>query len=172
MFMYSIKATKRLLDRMGNPIHSAPANPSTILGNWFAKPLFWRPQYALFVSELTYLPVLAPLAPASRLAVRFPDDLATALRSHGAPELFIEDELDAMDDVVVTRTDSRQVVGVMNEFASMANRMRDLRPDWDTLQISMRLAEVPVGIYGARHIFPEVALRELIDAHARRPFDK
>ena len=157
---------------MGSPILSSPANPSTILGNWFAKPLFWRPQFALFVNESTYLPVLAPLAPALRLAVRFPDDLAEVLRTHDAPESFIEHELDAMDDVVVARTDSRQVVGVMNEFASMANRMRELHPDWDTLQIAMRLAEVPVGIYGARYIFPEVALRELIDAHARQSFDR
>jgi hypothetical protein len=172
MIMYSIKAAMRLLDRMGSSIGRAPANPSTMLGNWFAKPLFWRPQYALFVSESTYLPVLAPLAPAFRLAVRIPDDLAVTLQSHGAPDSFIEDELDAMDDVVVTRTDSRQVVGVMNKFASMATRMRDLHPNWDSLQIAMCLAEVAVGIYGARHIFPEVALRELIDAHAHQSFDK
>ena len=166
--MYSIKATKKLLDRIGGPILNAPANPSTNLGNWFAKPLFWRPQFALFISESTFLPVLAPLAPASRLAVRFPDDLAAVLRTHGAPDSFIEHELDAMDEVVVTTTDSRQVVGVMNEFASMANRMRELHPDLDTLEIAMRLAQVPVGVYRARYIFPEVALRELIDAHARR----
>jgi len=84
--MYSINATKKLLDRMGGPIDRSVANPSTMLGNWFAKPLFWRPQYALFVSESTFLPVFAPLAPALRFAVRFPDDLARTLRSHGVPE--------------------------------------------------------------------------------------
>jgi hypothetical protein len=170
--MYSIKATKKLLDRMGGPIDRSAANPSTMLGNWFAKPLFWRPQYALFVSESTFLPVFAPLAPATRLAVRFPDDLARTLRSHGVPESFIENELAAMDEVVLSKTDSRQVVGVMNEFASMANRMRHFHPEWDTLHIAMRLAEVPVGIFGAHHRFPEDALRELVNAHASQSFDK
>ena len=88
------------------------------------------------------------------------------------PESFIENELAAMDDVVVSKTDSRQVVGVLNEFASMANRMRDLHPERDTQQIAMRLAEVPVGIFGKRNKFPEVALRELVDAHASQSFDK
>lgn len=133
-----------------------------MLGNWCAKPLFWRPQYALFVSESTFLPVLAPLAPAFRLSVRFPDDLAGTLRSHDVPESFIEDELAAMDDVVVSKTDSRQVVGVMNEFASMANRMRDLHPEWDTLQIALALSEVPLGIHGKEYRFPSVALADLV----------
>lgn len=170
--MYSIKATKKLLDRMGDPIDSSVVNPSTMLGNWFAKPLFWRPQYALFVSESTFLPVFAPLAPAFRLAVRFPDDLAGTLRAHGVSESFIADEIGAMDDVVVSKTDSRQIVGVMNEFASTANRMRELHPELDSLHLAMRLAEVPVGIFRTDYRVPEVALRELIESHASHSSDK
>lgn len=97
--MYSIYATKRLLD--GMPESVTPGNPAatTKLGNWYAKPLFWRPQYALFVSEATFLPVFAPLAPASSLAKRFPNELATTLRAHDVPEPFIHNELLAMNDV-------------------------------------------------------------------------
>src|SRR5665213_2698134 len=57
--VYSIYATKKLLDRMqGGTVYSVP-EATTNLGNWFAKPLFWRPQYALFINEKTFLPVLS-----------------------------------------------------------------------------------------------------------------
>ncbi len=112
-----VKATEEYVGVNERPLTAPVAYPSTKLGNWFAKPLFWRPQYALFISESTFLPVFAPLAPASTLAVRFPDDLAETLRAHGIPKEFIDDELAAMDDVVVCRKlDSRQVVGVLNRI--------------------------------------------------------
>jgi hypothetical protein len=164
--MYTIKATKKLLDRMGEPIETPVGNPSTKLGNWFAKPLFWRPQYALFVSETTFLPVFAQLSPASRLAMRFPDDLAETLRAHGVSESFIECELTAMDDVVVSKTDNRQIVGVLNEFAVMANRMRERDSDLSPIRLAMQLAEVPVGIYRSEHRFPDLALHALVESEA------
>ncbi len=122
--MYSIYATKKLLDRIQEPTVSSVPESTTKLGNWFSKPLFWRPQYALFVNEITFLPVFAPLAPASSLAIRFPDALATTLRTHDVQDSFIEDELLAMDDVAVTKTSNRRVVGILNELATMATRMR------------------------------------------------
>lgn len=127
--MYSIYATKKLLDRMQElTVYSIP-EATTKLGNWFAKPLFWRPQYTLFINEEIFLPVFAPLAPASSLANRFPDDLATTLRAHGVPESFIEGELLEMDDVAVSRTNNRRVVGILNELATMATRIREYHPD-------------------------------------------
>jgi hypothetical protein len=166
--VYSIHATKKLLDRMRESLDDPVRDPSTKLGNWFAKPLFWQPQYAIFVSESTFLPVFAPLAPASTLAARFPDELAATLRAHGTPESFIADELAAMDGVVVSRTNSRQVVGVLNEFAFVANRIRKLHPDVTPLQLALNLAETPVGIYGKTYRFPDVALRQLVEAFASR----
>ena len=162
--MYSIYATKKLLDRMQEPTVFSVQEATTKLGNWFAKPLFWRPQYALFVNEETFLPVFAPLAPASSLANRFPDDLATTLRTHGVPESFIEDELLAMDDVVVSKTNNRRVVGILSELATMATRVRDYHPDLTPLDLAMELARVPLGISGGDYRFPEEALRNLISA--------
>ena len=160
--MYSILATKKLLDRMQEYLGEPVVEPTTKLGNWFVKPLFWRPQYALFVSESIFLPVLSPLSPASNLAMRFPDDLALTLQAHGVPEAFIRNEFVEMDDVIVSKTNSRQVVGVLNEFASMANRMRGLHPEVSALRLSLKLAEVPVGIRQKRYLIPEVELRKII----------
>jgi len=168
ILVYSILATKKLLERMRESVEDPVQDPSTKLGNWFAKPLFWQPQYAIFVSESTFLPVFAPLAPASTLALRFPDELAATLRVHGAPESFIAGELCAMDDVVVSRTNSRQILGVLNEFAFVANRIRKLHPEVTPLELALNLAETPVGIYGKTYRFPINALRQLVEAFASR----
>ena len=162
--MYSIYATKKLLDRMQEPIIDSIPDATTRLGNWFAKPLFWRPQVALFINEETFLPVFASLAPASSLANRFPDDLATTLRAHGVPEPFIEEELLAMDDVVVSRTNNRRVVGIMNELATMATRIRAYHPELSSLHLATELAKVPCGLSGGDYRVPEVALRDRVSA--------
>jgi hypothetical protein len=62
--VYTIHATKKLLDRMQEPIIDSIPDATTRLGNWFAKPLFWRPQVTLFVNEETFLPVFSSLVPA------------------------------------------------------------------------------------------------------------
>lgn len=160
--MYSIYATKKLLDRMHEPVIDSVPDATTRLGNWFAKPLFWRPQVALFINEGTFLPVFASLAPASSLANRFPDDLAMTLRAHGVPESFIEEELLAMDDVVVSKTNNRRVVGTLNELATMATRIRAYHSELTPLHFSMELARVPCGLSGGDYRIPEVALRDLV----------
>jgi hypothetical protein len=144
-------------------VYSVP-EATTRFGNWYAKPLFWRPQYALFINETTFLPVFARLAPASSLANRFPDDLATTLRTHGVPESFIEDELLEMDDVVVSKTNNRRVVGILNELATMATRVREYHPDLTPLDLAMELAQVPLGLSGGDYRVPEDALRTLVSA--------
>ncbi len=56
---------------------------TTLLGDWFATALFWKPQVALLVNERTLLPVFMPLAPAATLLDRMPDAIASVLRLHG-----------------------------------------------------------------------------------------
>lgn len=48
-----------------------------------------RPQVALFVNERTFLPLLVPLAPATTLLNRFPDELSVMLRALGVSAAFI-----------------------------------------------------------------------------------
>src|SRR5437868_5460291 len=54
-----VRATKKLLDRAGPPSPSDEES-TTLLGQWYATALFWKPQVALFVNEPTLLPVLMP----------------------------------------------------------------------------------------------------------------
>jgi hypothetical protein len=84
--MYTLHCTRKLLVRIKvSPAASLPP-PTTVLGNWYATVLFWKPQVALLVNERTLLPVLMPLAPVSTLAARFPTELAAILGRHGASQ--------------------------------------------------------------------------------------
>jgi len=81
------------------------------------------------------------------------------LRTHGVRESFIEEELLAMDDVAVSKTSNRRVVGILNKLAIMATRMRACHPDLNPLQLAMELAQVPLGLSGRDYRVLEEALR-------------
>jgi len=160
--MYTLHCTKKLLDRVGLPAMSAAQPPTTVLGNWYATALFWRPQVALFVNERTLLPVLMPLAPATTLPKRFPRELATLLAMHQADQVFIAAEVASMSEVSVAKTANRSVVGTMNEFAFLAAVYREHMGTSDLLTISMRLAETPCS--AIKHNSPSELIKEVLGA--------
>ena len=92
--MFSIPATRKLLGRVNRPVVPPVSEPATILGNWYANVLFWKPQVVLLVNERTLLPVLMPLAPAATLAERFPGSApASILETLGVVPAFVEVEI-------------------------------------------------------------------------------
>lgn len=161
--MYTVHATKKLLDRFKAPVEVLYDEPSTNLGNWYAKPLYWRPQFVLFVNEKTYLPVLVPLAPGATLLSRFPEVLASTLEAHGVCRPFIDAEISAMNSVGVSKTQSRQLVGVLNELAFHADVHRNHQQGNDELEIALELAQVPIGIMRKSYRFPDQALMALVE---------
>ena len=117
--MYTVRGTKKFLDREGRPVADPPPS-STVLGDWYANVLFWRPQVALFVNAATFIPVLMPLAPAAGMVARFPMAMAEVLGALGVDPRIVESESTEMSSVVLAKTASHQVLGVMNEFTFMA----------------------------------------------------
>jgi len=134
------------LDRVGRPVPDPPAS-STVLGDWYANVLFWRPQVALFVNASTFVPVLMLLAPAARVVGRFPAAMAEVFAALGIDPRFVEAETTEMESVVLAKTASRQVLGVMNEFVFMAEHTISTgRSDPDDLVgMSVWLANTIVG---------------------------
>jgi hypothetical protein len=100
-----VRATKKLRDRIGPPSLDGDERSTTVLGEWYATALFWKPQVALFVNEPTLLPVLLPLAPAATLLARFPQQAAAVLAAHGAPDAIISEELRQMRDQPAVQCD-------------------------------------------------------------------
>ena len=115
-----MRATKKLLDRIGPPNLDEGEQSTTVMGQWYATAMFWKPQVALFVNEPTLLPVLMPLAPAATLLARFPQQLAAVLAAHGTPDAVIDEEQRQMRDRRLAKTANRSVIGIMNEFTFLA----------------------------------------------------
>jgi uncharacterized protein DUF6933 len=160
--MVVVHGTKKFLDRVGRPT-ADPDTPSTgRLGSWYATILFWKPQVALLVNEPTFLPVVMPFAPAATFLDRVPATLHTVFRAHQLPRAFIDHELDDMGELRLAKTNSRRVLGVMNEFAFLADVRRSGGHRTDQyLALSIELAHTPCGPLYKTHIFPDQALHAL-----------
>jgi hypothetical protein len=157
-----VRATKKLLDRIGPPNLDEGEQSTTLLGQWYATALFWKPQVALFVNEPTLLPVLMPLAPAATLLARFPQQVATVLAAHGTPDPIIRAELQQMHDHRLAKTANRSVVGIMNDFTRLAETYRDNTPEPELLGLAMRLATTPCGPLYSKHVSPDRELDALV----------
>jgi uncharacterized protein DUF6933 len=161
-----VRATKKLLDRIGPPSLGEGEQSTTLMGQWYAAALFWKPQVALFVNEPTLLPVLMPLAPAATLLARFPQQLAAVLATHGTPDAIIDEEQRQMRDRRLAKTANRSVVGIMNEFTFLAQPDRGDTPAPDLLALAIRLAATPCGPLYTKHISPDRALAALLRSFA------
>ena len=124
-------------------------------------PRLWKPQIVLLVNERTLLPVLMPLAPAATLASRIPAAVKEVLIALDLPADFIQVEIEGMTDIVYAKTANRSVLGMMNQFAFIAEVMKDRASPVDTLALSLRLAEIPCGPLTRGAGFPDRAVREL-----------
>lgn len=163
--MYVVHGTGKFLERVGAPSRCDVDHPTTVLGDWYATVLFWKPQVGLFVNESTVLPVLLPLAPAATVIDRFPKALATVLRRHGIGEPFIEAECAAMADHRLAKTKNRSVVGMMTEFAFLGGAYAESEDAVDLVELSLWLARTPCGPLYGRQGSPD---RELVAHIARR----
>jgi hypothetical protein len=164
-----LHCTKKLLERIKPPtIAAGDALGTTLLGNWYATALFWKPQVALLVNEKTLLPVLMPLAPATDLATRFPVHLADVLAAYGVPQQFIDHELAQMNEVRYAKTSNRSVVGIMNQFAYLSEGYREYLETKDLLALSLRLSETPCSPLYKSAVSPDRELKRLLLTwHAR-----
>lgn len=159
--VFVVRGTKRFLDRVGGATGREGQVPTTSLGDWYAKVLFWKPQVALFVEESTLLPVLMPFAPGVTIVDRFPQALLAVLEAHVIDREFVQRELAEMSEFWLAPTASRRVLGVMNEFAHLADLHHSAGAE-DLLSLSVCLSETPCSPLYGRHVSPD---RELA-AHA------
>lgn len=160
--MLIVRATRKLLDRIGPPNLREDDRSTTLLGQWYATAMFWKPQVALFVSEPTLLPVLVPLAPAATLLDRFPQQMAEVLIAHETPDSIIDDELRRMRQRRLAKTANRSTVGIINEFTRLAATYRANTPEPDLLDLALRLATTPCSPLYNKHISPDRELRAVL----------
>ena len=164
--MLIVHATKKLLRHVGPPTLQEGEQSTTLLGQWYATALFWKPQVALLVNEPTLLPVLMPLAPAAGWPTRIAQQVATVLAAHGTPAAVIDEELQHMRDFRLATTANRSVVGIMNEFTHLAEAYRDHHPGQDLLDLAVRLARTPCGPLYTKNVSPDRELAAFLSSIA------
>lgn len=167
--MLVIRCTRRLLDRVGPPV-APPPESTTALGDWYAKPFgVARKRFVLMISESTRIAIVMPSRAAADLARSFRHALAILLESLGVPADAVEREIAASQEVLLAVTDSRSLLGTLNDFSTLAkSRLRD-RPDTALDDLSVSLSHSPVAPLGYRR--PADLARELFGLVSRQPLD-
>jgi hypothetical protein len=100
----------------------------------------------LFVNDDSLLPVVVAAAPANTLMERFRAATGELLGLLGASQNSITLELAEMGDARIERTNSRQVLGSMTDFAFLLEGY--LEGGDALMSASLRLAEAPCGPIG------------------------
>jgi hypothetical protein len=159
--MLVVRGTKKLRDRVKAPVAGEDDVSTTVLGDWFATALFWKPQVALLVNRRTFVPVFMPLAPTASLLDRAPAAIASVLRRLGADESFVRSELDAMRQTRIAATNDRSTVGVMNEFA-FHGMVRWYEGVGSLEDVAVDLCGMPLGPLRARTGFPDRELAAVL----------
>ena len=120
--VFVFRCTKKLLHRVepSAALQGEPPKSTTRLGDWYANLLIiQRQQLVLAVSGVTLLPLLLPAGPFKTMPIRLAEAASQTLTALGVEGGKIAPEVAAMNACFVTTTDSRQVLGMMNDFAKM-----------------------------------------------------
>lgn len=114
--MFTLRCTRKLLNRMGAGPSSEIVEPSTVLGDWYANLLHARPQQLVIaMSERSLLSVLVPARGAGEIGHRIRDAVGELLVAIGVPAALAAQETSAMEEIRIGATASRSVLGCMND---------------------------------------------------------
>jgi hypothetical protein len=137
------------MKRLGIRDPGDPPPPENVLGDWFANILYTRQgHFILLVSERSLLPVLTTARDLDNLVPRFTRQLHDVLSALGVRQELINRELSRMEPLYFGRTNSRSVLGTMNDFVQMFKYMLPDGQDLTVFDWSLQLAQAPCGPIG------------------------
>ena len=121
--MYTIRLTRILLDRLPKQHATDDDRTSTTcLGDWFVKPYnVGRNRLLLCTSSASLLTLLVPAAKLPAVGARLRETVRDLLYAFGLPLDVINREVTAMSEHAFAPTNSRRVLGWMNEMAFTAD---------------------------------------------------
>ena len=161
--MVTLRCTQKLLRRVPGQRSGSTPRPTTLLGDWYANLLFRKPQQlVLCVSERTLLPVIVPAKEIHTLPARLAVAVRELLVALGIAPSLADRERAEMQQFCFGRTESKRILGSLNEFMFELAYVMDVRPDESLLQRSLFLAESPCKPIGYKS--PDRATLELFAA--------
>jgi len=164
--MVVFRCTKTLIARMRLPLAAEPGASSGLLGDWYANVLnVGRSRWNLCASERTLLPVIVR-GRKDDFPGSFPGALGRVLDAIGIETKRVENEVNACSAEVFSTTQSRVVLGVMNDFAFQVS-VRAQPKYWrageppTALELALDLAKIPCSPLG--YDSPDRVVRALFD---------
>ena len=142
--MFAVRCTRKLLNRGAPKSLSAPAPPTTVLGDWYANIVFTRPeQVVVCISERTLLPVIVTAKDIKRLPERLAAAAGVILVSIGASPEDVDAELSEMRVGCLATTASRRVLGYLNDFVFHFEHGAGSQAELSIHERTLRLARMP-----------------------------
>ena len=164
--MYALRCTQRLLRKLRVEASADDEAPSTTaLGDWFVREYnVGHHRLLLCTSSASLLTVVIPARNLPEMGIRLAAGVRELLAALGAPLSQIDSEMAAMGSARIARTNSRSVLGSMNDMAYMADAYLEgaVMPA-GLLAAELKMAEAPCGPLGYRSP-DDVALGLLRDA--------
>jgi hypothetical protein len=139
--------------------------PTNALGNWYANLVHvGRAQFIMATSERSLLTVLLPAVDLRKSLVPTLCDATALLLLHlGVDEQRAKQEAEAMREVRFGRTQSRSVLGSMNDFSRSLEWY--LEGDNAPIEVMLRFAQTPmtgVATQGKSHGYPGQIAKALL----------
>jgi hypothetical protein len=145
-----LRCTQKLLKRLGPPVMDPPQS-TTALGDWFAQPVaVGHQRYILLVSARSLLPLVIRAREIKHFDTAFADALASVLWRIGVPPADVARELAESREVVVAATNSRSVLGSVNDFSQMMKWAPLDNPDINLTDTALWLGDSPCKPLGYR----------------------
>ena len=168
--MVRIKCTTKLLNELGVKLANAPDQPSSLC-DWHANMLWLdRKKHVLFTNDQTLYSLLVPWNKSPRLTdfiQRFRLGLLKSLMSDGLAEVQTEYLLSEYMQVTITKTNSRSVLGSMNDLAFQIKSMVFMNggvTDVNLSEVNWQLNRIPMSAIKYKFSIDELK-RRLADKH-------
>lgn len=157
--MASLHLTDRLRRRLRLDWEPAPIEPPGRLGGWYATFLTSRPQHIVIaVNEASLLVLLVAIAPLPTFRERFRIAAVRRLHAIAASPSAIEAEERALGKLIFRPTQSRSVLGSLNNLAYLARVHLAATPGRDLEELSVFLCRTPMFALSTAWPWEEAAL--------------
>ena len=143
--MVVLRCTQQLLHRLKRLDEEPSMKSTTRLGDWYGNVIRMGNRHVLlFISERSRLPVLIPIRQANRLAAVLPEAVSEMLAWLRVPDSLIAEERRQMSEIAFERTNSRSLLGTLNDFA-FGVRVHFMSRRTESLEdIARALAKTPI----------------------------
>ena len=161
--MVVLRCTKKLQNRLRVELSEDDTPCTNALGPWYGNLIYvGRQQLVMVTNERTFLTVVVPAREGATVNERIREALGRLLLRIGIDKATIELELREMQDVTYSRTMSRTVLGVMNDFGRAVDWTLYQDPHSSLDDLGYFLAEMITG--ALKETRPMGAARDVFSA--------